>query len=182
MLLSNVVETSTASIVSQVLLVEKKSTEQKAYRFCVDYRELNGCLKSRGWTIPNIKEMFARLGAQKAKYFAVLDSTDGYHQMELSECSRKYAAFTTFRGIYQPKRVWMGLKTAASYFQQTIAEILAGLIYRSCEAYIDDIFIFGKTEEEFLSNLEAVLLRFKSVGMTFNPKKCAMGVNEIEYV
>jgi hypothetical protein len=28
------------------------------------------------------------------KYFAVLDLTIGYHQMELSECSRKYAAFT----------------------------------------------------------------------------------------
>jgi hypothetical protein len=28
------------------------------------------------------------------KIFAVLDLTDGYHQMELSECNRKYAAFT----------------------------------------------------------------------------------------
>jgi hypothetical protein len=80
--------------------------------------------------------------------------------------------------------VWRGLKTAAAYFQKTISEILKGLIYLACEAYIDDIIIYGETEEEFLrNNLEKVLLRFKHYNMTFNPRKCVMmGVNETEYV
>jgi hypothetical protein len=31
------------------------------------------------------------------KYFAVLDLTIGYHQRELSECNRKYAALTKWK-------------------------------------------------------------------------------------
>jgi hypothetical protein len=154
MITSGVIETSTASRVSQVHLVPKPGTDPLAYRFCVDYRQLNGCLKTLGWTIPNIKQMFERLGNKKSKFFAVLDLTDEYHQMPLILESREYAAITTFRGIYQPQRVWMGLKTAAAYFQKTISEILKGLIYVAYEAYIDDIIIYGETEEEFLSNLE----------------------------
>jgi hypothetical protein len=62
MITSGVIETSTASRVSQVHLITKPGIDPLAYKFCVDYRQLNGCLKTLGWTIPNIKQMFERLG------------------------------------------------------------------------------------------------------------------------
>jgi hypothetical protein len=165
---------------SQVLLVKKPSG---AWRFCVDYRELNDCLVALGWRIPNIKQLLERLGTRKAKYFAVVDLTQGYHQISLAEACRQYAAFITPSGLYEPNRVWMGLKTAGSYFQQQISHVvLLGLIFQICEVYIDDVIIHGETEEEFLANLAKVFERFAKYGIFLNPDKCVLGVNEIEYV
>ena len=48
--------------------------------------------------------------------------------------------------------------------------------------YIDDIIVFGSTEEEFLKNLEKVLAILKDFRITSNPDKCSFGLEEIEYV
>ncbi len=42
--------------------------------------------------------------------------------------------------------------------------------------------IYGKTEEEFLINLEKVLQRAREWGLTFNPSKCRLGLHEVEFV
>lgn len=124
MMANGIIKPSQASEYSQVLLVKKPTG---ALRFCVDYRKLNELLKSMGWPIPNIKRLFVRLvGQRKAKYFAVLDLTSGYHQVLLDELTSKYAAFITDFGVFQPIRLWMGLKTAPAYFQQQMAIILSG--------------------------------------------------------
>ena len=173
-------QSQTALSWSQVLLVKKPNG---AWRFCVDYRALNDCLIALGWRIPNIKQLLERLGTRKAKYFAVVDLTQGYHQISLAEASRQYAAFITPSGLYEPNRVWMGLKTAGSYFQQQISHVvLQGLIFQICEVYIDDVIIHGETMEEFLQNLAKVFERFRQYRIYLNPDKCVLGVNEIEYV
>ncbi|KRZ87955.1 hypothetical protein T08_1930 [Trichinella sp. T8] len=40
--------------------------------------------------------------------------------------------------------------------------------------YLDDIIIFGKTEEEHLERLEKVLSRLQSVGLKIKPAKCQL--------
>ena len=48
--------------------------------------------------------------------------------------------------------------------------------------YIDDVIVFGDTEETYLANLEEVLRRFEEYGITVNPDKCSFGLEEVEYV
>jgi transposase InsO family protein len=60
--------------------------------------------------------------------------------------------------------------------------VLAGLLYLSCELYIDDVMVFGSTEDEYISNLRAVLLRFRKHKIVINPKKCSFGLDRIECV
>ena len=166
-------------VFSQPVLAKKPNGK---WRFCIDYRVLNACSESLGWPIPKIKEVLNRLGAKRAKYFGVIDLTAGYHQAELDPESRKYTTFKTHMGTYQWKRVPFGLKGAPSYYQQQIANALDGLLYMRCEVYIDDIIIYGTTEEEFLDNLRAVLERLNERGITVNPAKCKFGVKTVEYV
>ena len=166
---------------SQVLLVQKPGG--KALRFCIDYRELNKHTKSEGGVIPNIQEMLRRLGERKSKYFAVLDLTSGYHQAPLDPDARKFTAFTTFMGVYEWARVPMGLKNACNYFQRIMStEVLAGLIYSICEVYLDDIIVFGNTEDEFIERLEQVFTRLREKNITLNPTKCKFGMETIQYV
>ncbi len=48
--------------------------------------------------------------------------------------------------------------------------------------YLDDVIVYGSTEEEFLENLKQVFQRFQEFNITLNPKKCRFGVRSIEYV
>ena len=130
-----------------------------------------------------MKNMLQRLGARRARYYAKLDLTSGYHQAPLHKNSRGYTAFVTFMGIYEWCRVPMGLKGAPSYFQGVLASIvLVGLLYFTCELYIDHIIVYGQTEDEFLINLEKVFQRLQKYRLTCNPKKMFLGLEEVEFV
>ena len=60
--------------------------------------------------------------------------------------------------------------------------VLMGLLYQACELYIDDILVFGKDEEDFLTNLKKVFERLRKHRVTLNPKKCRFGMEKVEYV
>lgn len=176
-----VISKSQATHYSQVHLVPKPSLDGTIrWRLCIDYRALNLLLEGMGWPIPHIRQLLQRMGHRKARYFAVLDLTSGYHQVALSMNSRELAAFITPFGVYVPNRISMGLKSAPSYFQKEMATVLGDLLYIACELYIDDIIIFGNTKEEFLNNLAAVLERLRQHGITLHPKKARLALEVIE--
>ena len=107
--------------------------------------------------------MFERLGAKRWEYFAVMDFTQGFHQIGLNPITAYLTAFITFMGIYEFTRVPFGPQNAPSWYQQLMAgEVLAGILYIICEIYVDDCIVYGDTEEEFLKNLRDVFLRFKN--------------------
>ena len=165
---------------SQVLLTKKPNGK---WRFCIDFRSLNLNTKSIGWPIPNIKQVLERIAKSGAKYFAVLDLTQGYYQMLIDEASRYLTAFRTAFGIFEWNRLPMGLKGAGSYYQSHMQNtVLADLLYTICESYLDDILVYGKTKEELSRNIELVVARLQKFGMTINPDKVKIQMNEVEYV
>jgi hypothetical protein len=180
MLEAGVIRLSTAGAHSHVLLIPKPDG---TWRFCIDYRRLNACTTAETWPIPNIQQMLRDIGDRKPKYFGLMDLTKGYYQAPLSEASKHYTAFITASALYEWNRVPMGLMGAPSYFQRIMTSIvLAGLIGHSCAVYIDDIIIYGTTTEEYLKNLELVLMRLSKHRLTVNPGKTHLGLREIEYV
>ncbi len=176
-----VIQDSQEANVSHVHLCKKPHSEE--LRFTIDYRNVNETLDSMGWPLPNITAMLQRLGAKRPKYFAVLDLTKGYYQAPLAVNSRKYTAFVTPSGTYEWTRVPMGLKNAPAYFQRAIQfKVLRELVGTVCEIYIDDIIIFGSTEEEYLQNLAKVLDRLKEHALLVHPGKCKFNLTSVEYV
>jgi len=183
MLLLGVIAECQAEYYSQVHLVPKPPDKDgnKKWRLCIDYRALNETIEGMSWPIPYIRSLFQRMGHRRAKYFAVLDLTSGYHQVALSQNICELAAFITPFGTYKPLRISMGLKSAPSYFQKEMAtDVLGGLLYSCCEVYIDDIIIYGDTETSFANNLERVLKRLRVKGVTLNPKKAKIGLQSVE--
>ncbi len=57
--------------------------------------------------------------------------------------------------LFHYKHLPMGLNDSGAVFQWLVAQTLAGL--KGTVAYIDDILIYGATQEEHDANLEAVL-------------------------
>ena len=175
-----IIEKSTAVYYSQVLMVPKPDGSR---RLCVDYRPLNKCTPNPSWPLHEIKESFNRIGAQKPKIFGLMDFTQGFHQAPLTLTTRVYTAFIVFCGIYQFTRLPFGLKGAPSYFQQTIATVvLAGLLYFTCEVYIDDVNVYAKDNDEFLTRLREVFQRFRHHRVYLKASKCFLGYSELNYL
>jgi hypothetical protein len=94
----------------------------------------------------------------------------------------KYTSFRTYGGCYQWKRLPMGLKAAPAHFQQQMASTVLGpYLYEICEIYLDDVIIYGETEEDFLRNVETILKRFREFNILINPAKCTFGASKIQY-
>ena len=118
---------------------------------CIDFRPLNNCTESASWPLPNILAMFESIGARQPDIFGVVDLTSGYHQAPFTASAKILTAFICFSGIYQITRLPFGLKRAPSYFQEMMATVvLAGLLYVTCEMYLDDCIVFGNRPDEFL--------------------------------
>eukprot|EP01037_Dinobryon_pediforme_P041019 gene41019-50514_t len=67
-------------------------------------------------------------------------------------------------------------------FQLATAFMTAfGLAYDICEAYIDDLIVHGKREEELVENLRRFFTRLREYGIKLNPTKSVLGVEVIEY-
>lgn len=180
MLEAGIIEKSTATYYSQVLLTPKPNGE---FRFCVDYRALNDATESASWPIPNIAHLLARLGKQRANIFGVMDLTAGYHQAPISLEARPLTSFITFSGVYQFTRLPFGPKRAPSYFQEMMSTIvLRTLMYNICEMYLDDCIVYATTGEEFCERLEKVFIRFQETHIFLKASKCKFGMSQVQYV
>ena len=60
--------------------------------------------------------------------------------------------------------------------------VLAGLMYITCEMYIDDCNVFGEDTIEFINRLRSVFLRFRTHKLFLKAKKCYFGYAEIDFV
>ncbi len=60
--------------------------------------------------------------------------------------------------------------------------VLAGLLYIFVELYLDDVLVYGTSDEEFLERLRIVFEGFRQFNITLNPKKCCFGLEEVEFI
>ena len=94
--------------------------------------------------------------------------------MRLDEDARAKSAFSTFKGLYEFLRVPFGLSNAPVTFERAMQKILAGLEWKSCFVYLDDVLVASKTFEEHLKHLRQVLLRLREAGLRLKPQKCGL--------
>ena len=60
--------------------------------------------------------------------------------------------------------------------------ILAGLEWKSCFVYMDDILVCSDTFEDHLQHLESVFDRLRRVNLTLKPEKCFFVRREVKYL
>ena len=94
------------------------------------------------------------------KIFSALDLTSGYYHIELGKASQGKTAFVTPFGKWEFNMVPFGLTQAPAYFQALISKVLEGLSHFAI-AYLDNIIIFSRTEEEHLQHLEIIFERLR---------------------
>ena len=148
-------------------------------RLCGDYKlTINSVAKNEVYPLPIIEELFASVSG--GKVFSKLDLSHAYLQLQLDESSQEYVTINTHRGLYRYTRLPFGVASAPAIFQRTMETLLKGL--PMVVAYLDDILVAGKTEQEHLTNLAQVLERLDSAGMKLKKEKCAFCLPQVEYL
>ena len=133
----------------------------------IDYRALNKVTRKFTWPMP--KDIFSKLNG--ATYFTTLDLCAGYHHIPLDKPSTPKTAFNLPFGKFEYVKVLFGLAQAPAYFQELMTGILKD--FHFAIAYLDNIIIFSKTQQEHLSHICMVLQKLKSTNLSMKKRKCS---------
>uniref|UniRef100_A0A0A9W9U6 RNA-directed DNA polymerase n=3 Tax=Lygus hesperus TaxID=30085 RepID=A0A0A9W9U6_LYGHE len=158
-----------------VVIVPKKSG---AVRICVDLSELNRNVKRQVHPLPKVDYELGLLSG--AKFFTKLDANNGFWQVELEEESRDLTTFLTPFGRFRFLRLPFGISSAPEYYQKKISNLLEGK--KNAINHMDDILVWGSTQEEHDTCLKKVLDTLRNEGITLNKEKSVICVRSVNFL
>ena len=148
-------------------------------RVCADYSTgLNDSLDLHQYPLPLPQDIFTKLNGGKC--FAKIDLSDAFLQMEVDEDSKELLTINTHKGLFKLNRLQFGVKSAPAIFQQAMDSMLSGL--PDIAAYIDDILIAAKSQDELLNKQISVFERIQQYGFHVRPEKCEFFKTQIKYL
>ena len=160
--------------VSAICPVPKANGE---VRITIDGRAANRAIQRARYIMPTLDDLIVALNG--ATHFSRLDMKAGYHQIVIDKHSRYITTFATHMGLFQYKRLNMGISSSSELFQRIIANTINGI--PGSLNFSDDIIVFGSNKEDHDNNLHQVLNTLSRVGLTLNPNKCLFAVTELDF-
>jgi len=139
---------------------------------------VNVVTKKDSYPLPRMDECVDSLG--EVTIFSTLDCNAGYLQVAIAPEDRKKTVFVCHEGAYQYKRMPFVLTNAPATFQRSLDIILFGVKWQSCLIYLDDVIVYSKTEEEYVSHFDRVLRLLRDAGVTLRLPKCRFFRKNVE--
>lgn len=116
-----------------------------------------------------------------ANIFSKLDANMGFWQIHLAKESAKLTTFIMLFGHYFLNHLPFGIASAPENFQNHMAtEVTEGLDGVVC--HMDDVLVWGHSQEEHDAHLHAVLGKMESAGITMNIEKCTLLQHEVKFI
>lgn len=162
--------------VSPIVVVPKPKAPGKV-RICVDMRAVNKAVLRERHIAPTLDDIVEQLNGSTV--FSKIDLKSGYHQLEIEEESRHITTFSTHQGLFRYKRLNFGISSASEVFQNTIAQVLAGI--PGALNISDDIIIHGKDQQDHDAASDAVCKQLLYRGLTANPEKCEFNKDSLDF-
>jgi len=86
-------------------------------------------------------------------------------------------AFMTERSCYCYKVMPFGLKNAGATYQRLMDKVLAPMLGRNVQAYVDDMVVTSPEKSKHVSDLEELFTTIAKFRLKLNPEKCIFGVD-----
>ena len=151
------------------------------FRMVCDFRALNNVTVPDMYPMGNVQDILHR-AARKGKIFAKLDCKDAFFQTLMKEEDIPKTAITTPLGLLEWVVMPQGIRNAPAAQQRRINEALQGLTGECCEAYVDDIIIWGKDAKDLHDNIVSVLSALRRSGLRCSREKSQLFLNEVSFL
>jgi hypothetical protein len=109
---------------------------------------------------------------------SMLDGFFGYNQVLVNKEDQNKTTFTTPWGTFAYLRMPFGLLNAGATFQRAMDFTFKELMSKFIEIYQDDLIVFSKDRSDHVSHLRQVFERCREYGISLNPAKSVLGVDE----
>jgi hypothetical protein len=173
----DIIERSKSPWSANSFIVPKPDGSQ---RFVINYKPLNAITVPDQYPMSRMDDMLAILGG--SKYFSTFDLAKGFYQICMAEEDKEKTAFISHHGLWQFKKLAMGLRNSPATFVRCIDQVLGDLKWKNCCVYFDDILIFSKTYEEHLEHITQVLTKLKEAGLTIHPNKVQLCRQKLKFL
>ena len=96
--------------------------------------------------------------------------------------ARPETAFALRMGLFEFRVMPFGLCNAPATFGLLLEAVLAGLNWKVCLIYLDDVIVHGRTFEDMIRNLDLVLGKLGEAGLKLKARKCQLFRHEVSYL
>jgi len=156
---------------ANIVLVKKSSGK---WRMCVDFTDLNKACPKDSYPLPSIDALVD--SASGCKLLSFLDAFSGYNQIKMHPMDEEKTAFMTERSCYWYKVMPFGLKNARATYQRLMDKVLAPMLGRNVQAYVDDMVMTSLEKSRHVTDLEEFFVTIAKYKLKLNPEKRIFGV------
>ena len=149
----------------------------KKLQICLDPRDLNEALERKPYYTCSIEEIMGKFHGMTK--FTIADFNKGYWMVELDPESRKYTTMALDIGRFQWMRLPMGSIVAQDVFQRKLDAIFLSI--PGVTGIVDDMIIYGKTDQEHDQHLVNFLEVFRKNTLTLNPDKMQFRLPQVSF-
>jgi len=141
---------------------------------CVDFTDLNNASPKDSYPLPSIDALVD--SASGCKMLSFLDAFSGYNQIKMHPRNKVKTAFMTKTYCYCYKVMSFGLKNAGATYQRLMDKVLATMLGRNVQAYVDDMVVTSQERERHTADLEQLFATIAKYRLKLNPEKWVFGV------
>jgi hypothetical protein len=95
----------------------------------------------------------------------------------MKESDQLVTSFITPFGMFCYVTVSFSLRNAGATYQRCMQHVFRDHIGRTVEAYVDDIVVKTRKEDDLVSDLRVAFDYLRANGVKLNPEKCVFGVS-----
>jgi RNase H-like domain found in reverse transcriptase/Reverse transcriptase (RNA-dependent DNA polymerase) len=147
---------------------------------CLDYRALKKLTVKDKCPTPRVDELFDRLHG--ATHFLNIYLRSGYYQIRVREGYVPKTCICTRYGSFQFLVMPFGLTNAPSTFQALMNEVFRDYVDNFILLYMDDVWIFSRSEEEHKQHVEMVLQRLRDEKLFAKQSKCEFNKSSVSFL
>ena len=160
---------------ANVVLMKKANGK---WRMCVDFTDLYKACPKDSYPLPSIDTLVD--SASGCRMLSFLYAFSRYNQIKMHPRDKCKTAFMTETSCYCYTLMSFGLKNVGATYQRLMDRVLAPMLGRNVQAYVDDMVVTSQERGQHVSDLEELFATIGKYRLKLNPEKCVFGVEAIE--